>query len=44
MVITLHSLYVSEENIKVLEVVSTGDSVEPILFTQAGDIIRNIKS
>ena len=43
-IITSSSLYVSEINKKVLNIESIGDSVEPVLYTQIGDIIKNINS
>ena len=44
LIITPSSLYISEENKKILNIESIGDSVEPILYTQIGDIIKNINS
>ena len=42
MVITPSSLYVSEINKKLLNVESIGDSVDPILYSQISDIIKEI--
>ena len=44
LIITPSSLYISEENKKILNIESIGDSVEPILYTQIEDIIKNINS
>ena len=44
LIITPNNLYISEENKKILNIESTGDSVEPILYTQIGNIIKNINS
>ena len=44
MIITPSSLYISEENKNILNIESIGDSVEPILYTQIGNIIKNINS
>lgn len=42
MVITPSSIYVSEINKKLLNVESIGDSVDPILYSQISDIIKEI--
>ena len=44
LIITPNNLYISEENKKILNIESTGDSVEPILYTQIENIIKNINS
>ena len=44
LIITPSTLYISEENKKILNIESVGDSVEPILYTQIKEIIENINS
>jgi exosome complex RNA-binding protein Rrp42 (RNase PH superfamily) len=44
MIITPSSLFVSEVNKKLLNIESIGDSVEPILYSQIAEIIKNIKA
>ena len=44
LIITPSILYISEENKKILNIESIGDSVEPILYTQIENIIKNINS
>ena len=42
LVITPSNLYVSENNKKLLNIESIGDSVDPILYSQISDIIKNV--
>ena len=43
-IITPSNLYISEENKKILNIESVGDSADPILYTQIREIIKNINS
>ena len=43
-IITPRNLYISEENKKILNIESVVDSVDPILYTQIREIIKNINS
>ena len=43
LIITPSNLYISEYNKKILNIESIGDSVEPILYSQISDIIKNYK-
>jgi exosome complex RNA-binding protein Rrp42 (RNase PH superfamily) len=42
LVITPSNLYISENNKKLLNIESIGDSVDPILYSQISDIIKNV--
>ena len=44
LIITPSNLYVSEENKKILNIESIGDSVDPILYSQIEEIFKNINS
>ena len=44
LIITQSNLYISEYDKKILNIESIGDSVEPILYSQIADIIKQYKA